>query len=206
MVSENLSRITHMDIVRFREAQAAGDQDGMKAFFDRIEPIIRMVAKRCAETGDVPDMAQRVRLQFLRTLDSYDPKDSSIFSWIYSIAHHIRVDLYRRSIRRDRGRIDSEVDSEQLLDHRRNNPLDLASLHERSELFEKAVEMTSEQCTRNQYAAYLLTEILGVPSKVARELLHLEEGAFATAKFEFKKHLRINAQLVGLDADRGPLR
>jgi RNA polymerase sigma-70 factor (ECF subfamily) len=80
-----------------------GDTAAASALIDRLSPrLYRFFAAQLDSRADADDLLQETWLRIHKVRHTYRPGEPAL-PWFYSIARHIRVDHYRKSIRASTG-------------------------------------------------------------------------------------------------------
>lgn len=96
------------------------DRQALATIYDEYHPLIyRYVARQVEDMETARDLTAEVFKRFLNALDSGQGPESSLSSWLYTSAHNLIVDHYRR--RQFRGHLPLP---EQMADSRSNTALE----------------------------------------------------------------------------------
>lgn len=77
-----------------------GDSDAMAALYDAyVDRIYRYILYRVDNTDVARDLTSEVFLRLVRSLHSFQPRETPLLSWLYRVAHARVVDYYRRNDR-----------------------------------------------------------------------------------------------------------
>jgi RNA polymerase sigma-70 factor (ECF subfamily) len=83
------------------ERTARGDQAAFSALYDRLSgPLFSLVLKMLGDAAEAEDALQEICLQIWRRASSYDPEQSSVFSWAVLLARGKAIDRLRARGRR----------------------------------------------------------------------------------------------------------
>ena len=99
--TQELNWINDADGAALLRRIAAGDQDELRALYDRYGPVLFGLAYRTL--GDrqlAEDCVQEVFVTAWRSADRYDPRRASVSTWLFAIARNKTVDALRRRSRR----------------------------------------------------------------------------------------------------------
>ncbi len=77
-----------------------GDGDAFTQLYDTyVERIYRHISYRVKHLADVEDLTQEVFLRAWRAIQGYRYEEKPFLSWLYTIAHNLVVDYYRKKER-----------------------------------------------------------------------------------------------------------
>jgi RNA polymerase sigma-70 factor (ECF subfamily) len=149
-----------------------GDQSAFSALYDRLSgPLYSLALKMLGDAGDAQDALQDVFLQIWSRAGTYDPEQSSVFSWTVLLTRSRVIDRLRARGRRLRVVVASTDDKE--------NRTDVADA--------STIESAADTADKNDEAARVRFVLNNLPSE-QREAIEL-------AFFEHLTHHEIAAQL-----------
>lgn len=74
-----------------------GDRQAFRALFDLLAPRLKAFLRRLGSTDQAAeDLVQEVMLTVWRKAASFDRRQSSVSTWVFTIARNRRIDLIRR--------------------------------------------------------------------------------------------------------------
>lgn len=158
------------------EAARSGDRDALEALVQRYEPhVYRLGMTMCHNEEDARDVLQDTLLAMARSLTTFRG-DSSLSTWLYTIAHHACAKRRRRRVSAPR----QIVSLESLDGADRNrlastapNPEVAAVTHEQRAALEAAIRSLEPA----QRVVLLLRDVEGLSAPEAAEVLGLSVAA-----------------------------
>jgi RNA polymerase sigma-70 factor (ECF subfamily) len=77
-----------------------GDSDAMAALYDAyVDRIYRYILYRVENVDSARDLTSEVFLRLVRSLHSFQPRETPLLGWLYRVAHARVIDHYRRNDR-----------------------------------------------------------------------------------------------------------
>ncbi len=150
---------------------AQGDQLAFSALYDRLSgPLYSLGCKMLDDAAEAEDALQEVCLQIWRRAATYDPKQSSVFSWAVLLARSRIIDRLRARGRRLR--VITPTEAEQ-------SPVETAEA--------STAESTAETIQRNEEAVRVRSVLGSLPAE--------QRQAIEMAFFSELTHREIAAQL-----------
>jgi len=119
-----------------------GDPEAFTALYESYQPVIyRYLFYRVDDPACAEDLTAEVFVRMVEHIDRFNPQGQTILAWLYTIAHNLLTDHYRRS-----GKT-TELPAEELLGSDENaNPARIAESHlTQAELRAALQELTEEQ-------------------------------------------------------------
>lgn len=171
-----------------------GDQRAFGQLYDRLsKPVYSLAVRMLGDSSEAQDALQEVFLQIWRRARSYDPEQSSVFSWAVLMTRSRVIDRLRGRDRRLRVIVastdDEQTDAEGASASQEQNAADTASRNEeamraRSSLKRlpaeqrQAIELAFFNDLTHQEIATQLGQPLGtIKARIRRGLLKLKEQA-----------------------------
>src|SRR5881227_1970742 len=147
-----------------------GDQSAFSALYDRLSrPLYSLALRMLGDAGDAQDALQDVFLQIWSRAATYDPEQSSVFSWTVLLTLSRVIDRLRARGRRSRVVVASTEDT----------PTGAADA--------STVESAADTVEKNDEAARVRYVLTNLPSE--------QREAIEMAFFEHLSHHEIAAQL-----------
>ena len=88
-----MSEIDHRLIQRAQQ----GNQEALAMIYDSFYPaIFRYIYYRVSDQDCAEDLAAEVFVRMLERIDHYELRGRPFLAWLYTIAHHLVVDHYRK--------------------------------------------------------------------------------------------------------------
>lgn len=82
---------------------AAGEEQAVAALYDAFGGVLYGYGvRRLGDPQLAEELVQRVMTRLWRTSGRYDPRRSSVRTWVFTIARNVAVDLYRSQPRAER--------------------------------------------------------------------------------------------------------
>ncbi len=151
------------------ERVAQGDQSAFTDLYDRLQrPLFSMILQMLGDPAEAEDALQEATLQIWRRAGSYDPAQSSVFSWAVMLTRSRVIDRLRARGRRARLISDAELEEE--------GAANLAS----------EAENAAESLTRSDEAARARAALIKLPRD--------QRQAIELAFFSDMTHLQIAEQ------------
>ena len=134
-----------------------GDQSAFSALYDRLSgPLYSLAVKMLGDAGDAQDALQDVFLQIWSRAATYDPEQSSVFSWTVLLTRSRVIDRLRARGRRSRVVVGSIDDKE--------NHTDVADA--------STIESAADTANKNDEAARMRSVLNNLPTE-QREAIEL---------------------------------
>src|SRR5713101_770306 len=134
-----------------------GDQSAFIALYDRLSgPLYSLAVKMLGDAGDAQDALQDVFLQIWSRAATYDPEQSSVFSWTVLLTRSRVIDRLRARGRRSRVVVGSIDDKE--------NHTDVADA--------STIESAADTANKNDEAARMRSVLNNLPTE-QREAIEL---------------------------------
>lgn len=77
----------------------AADRTAAEALAERLYPLLYRFYASLGDSGQAGDLAQECWIRIHRARHSYRPPEP-VLPWVFAIARHTRIDLFRRQMRR----------------------------------------------------------------------------------------------------------
>lgn len=154
-------------MLRYKE----GDLEAFEILLERYQqPLFTFVLRFCNDYHQAEDLVQEVFLRLIKSAKSYEPK-AKFSTYIYTFAHNICVDNFRRGKKRKTTSLSQPIDVEQELtledtvkDERANPEKDY-----RQKSLEKALQEAVSELPEEQREVFLLREQMNLPfEEIAR--------------------------------------
>src|SRR5437016_6544226 len=146
-----------------------GDQSACSALYDRLSrPLYSLALRMLGDAGDAQDALQDVFLQIWSRAATYDPEQSSVFSWTVLLTRSRVIDRLRARGRRSRVVVTSTEDAPTAADA-------------------STVESAADTAEKNDEAARVRYVLNNLPSE--------QREAIEMAFFEHLSHHEIAARL-----------
>lgn len=154
-------------MLRYKE----GDLEAFEILLERYQqPLFTFVFRFCNDYHQSEDLVQEVFLRLIKSAKTYEPK-AKFSTYIYTFAHNICVDHFRRGKKRKTVSLSQPIDVEQDLtiedtvkDERANPEKDY-----RQKSLEKALQEAVSQLPEEQREVFLLREQMNLPfEEIAR--------------------------------------
>src|SRR4029078_7831811 len=108
-MAEEAAQIADREMV---ERIGRGDQSAFSALYDRLSrPLYSLALRMLGDAGDAQDALQDVFLQIWSRAGTYDPEQSSVFSWTVLLTRSRVIDRLRARGRRSRVVVASTEDA-----------------------------------------------------------------------------------------------
>src|SRR5262245_46987253 len=154
-------------MLRYKE----GDLEAFEILLERYQqPLFTFVFRFCNDYHQAEDLVQEVFLRLIKSAKTYEPK-AKFSTYIYTFAHNICVDNFRRSKKRKTTSLSQPIDVEQELtfedtvkDERANPEKEY-----RQRSLEKALQEAVSELPEQQREVFLLREQMNLPfDEIAR--------------------------------------
>ena len=154
-------------MLRYKE----GDLEAFEILLERYQqPLFNFVLRFCNDYHQAEDLVQEVFLRLIKSAKSYEPK-AKFSTYIYTFAHNICIDNFRRGKKRKTTSLSQPIDVEQELtledtvkDERANPEKDY-----RQKTLEKALQEAVSELPEEQREVFLLREQMNLPfEEIAR--------------------------------------
>jgi RNA polymerase sigma-70 factor (ECF subfamily) len=154
-------------MLRYKE----GDLEAFEILLERYQqPLFTFVLRFCNDYHQAEDLVQEVFLRLIKSAKTYEPK-AKFSTYIYTFAHNICVDNFRRGKKRKTTSLSQPIDVEQDLtledtvkDERANPEKDY-----RQKSLEKALQEAVAELPEEQREVFLLREQMNLPfDEIAR--------------------------------------
>lgn len=154
-------------MLRYKE----GDLEAFEILLERYQqPLFTFVLRFCNDYHQAEDLVQEVFLRLIKSAKNYEPK-AKFSTYIYTFAHNICVDNFRRGKKRKTTSLSQPIDVEQELtledtvkDERANPEKDY-----RQKSLEKALQEAVSELPEEQREVFLLREQMNLPfDEIAR--------------------------------------
>jgi RNA polymerase sigma-70 factor, ECF subfamily len=154
-------------MLRYKE----GDLEAFEILLERYQqPLFSFVLRFCNDYHQAEDLVQEVFLRLIKSAKTYEPK-AKFSTYIYTFAHNICVDNFRRGKKRKTTSLSQPIDVEQELtledtvkDDRANPEKDY-----RQKSLEKALQEAVSELPEEQREVFLLREQMNLPfEEIAR--------------------------------------
>jgi RNA polymerase sigma-70 factor (ECF subfamily) len=154
-------------MLRYKE----GDLEAFEILLERYQqPLFSFVLRFCNDYHQAEDLVQEVFLRLIKSAKTYEPK-AKFSTYIYTFAHNICVDNFRRGKKRKTTSLSQPIDVEQELtledtvkDERANPEKDY-----RQKSLEKALQEAVAELPEEQREVFLLREQMNLPfEEIAR--------------------------------------
>lgn len=148
-------------MLRYKE----GDLEAFEILLERYQqPLFTFVFRFCNDYHQAEDLVQEVFLRLIKSAKTYEPK-AKFSTYIYTFAHNICVDNFRRSKKRKTTSLSQPIDVEQELtfedtvkDERANPEKEY-----RQRSLEKALQEAVSELPEEQREVFLLREQMNLP-------------------------------------------
>jgi RNA polymerase sigma-70 factor, ECF subfamily len=154
-------------MLRYKE----GDLEAFEILLERYQqPLFTFVLRFCNDYHQAEDLVQEVFLRLIKSAKTYEPK-AKFSTYIYTFAHNICIDNFRRGKKRKTTSLSQPIDVEQELtiedtvkDERANPEKDY-----RQKTLEKALQEAVSELPEEQREVFLLREQMNLPfEEIAR--------------------------------------
>ena len=154
-------------MLRYKE----GDLEAFEILLERYQqPLFNFVLRFCNNYQQAEDLVQEVFLRLIKSAKTYEPK-AKFSTYIYTFAHNICVDNFRRGKKRKTTSLSQPLDVEQELtledtvkDERANPEKEY-----RQRTLEKALQEAVSELPEEQREVFLLREQMNLPfEEIAR--------------------------------------
>jgi RNA polymerase sigma-70 factor, ECF subfamily len=154
-------------MLRYKE----GDLEAFEILLERYQqPLFTFVLRFCNDYHQAEDLVQEVFLRLIKSAKSYEPK-AKFSTYIYTFAHNICIDHFRRGKKRKTTSLSQPIDVEQELtiedtvkDEHANPEKDY-----RQKTLEKALQEAVSELPEEQREVFLLREQMNLPfEEIAR--------------------------------------
>jgi RNA polymerase sigma-70 factor, ECF subfamily len=154
-------------MLRYKE----GDLEAFEILLERYQqPLFTFVLRFCNDYHQAEDLVQEVFLRLIKSAKTYEPK-AKFSTYIYTFAHNICIDNFRRGKKRKTTSLSQAIDVEQDLtiedtvkDERANPEKDY-----RQKTLEKALQEAVSELPEEQREVFLLREQMNLPfEEIAR--------------------------------------
>jgi len=154
-------------MLRYKE----GDLEAFEILLERYQqPLFTFVLRFCNDYHQAEDLVQEVFLRLIKSAKTYEPK-AKFSTYIYTFAHNICIDNFRRGKKRKTTSLSQPIDVEQELtledtvkDERANPEKDY-----RQKSLEKALQEAVAELPEEQREVFLLREQMSLPfEEIAR--------------------------------------
>jgi RNA polymerase sigma-70 factor (ECF subfamily) len=154
-------------MLRYKE----GDLEAFEILLERYQqPLFSFVLRFCNDYHQAEDLVQEVFLRLIKSAKTYEPK-AKFSTYIYTFAHNICVDNFRRGKKRKTTSLSQPIDAEQELtiedtvkDERANPEKEY-----RQRSLEKALQEAVSELPEEQREVFLLREQMNLPfEEIAR--------------------------------------
>jgi len=154
-------------MLRYKE----GDLEAFEILLERYQqPLFTFVFRFCNDYHQSEDLVQEVFLRLIKSAKSYEPK-AKFSTYIYTFAHNICVDHFRRGKKRKTVSLSQPIDIEQDLTLEDTVKDDRANPEKeyRQKSLEKALQEAVSQLPEEQREVFLLREQMNLPfEEIAR--------------------------------------
>jgi RNA polymerase sigma-70 factor, ECF subfamily len=154
-------------MLRYKE----GDLEAFEILLERYQqPLFTFVLRFCNDYHQAEDLVQEVFLRLIKSAKTYEPK-AKFSTYIYTFAHNICIDNFRRGKKRKTTSLSQPIDVEQELtfedtvkDERANPEKEY-----RQRTLEKALQEAVSELPEEQREVFLLREQMNLPfEEIAR--------------------------------------
>ena len=154
-------------MLRYKE----GDLEAFEILLERYQqPLFSFVLRFCNDYHQAEDLVQEVFMRLIKSAKTYEPK-AKFSTYIYTFAHNICIDNYRRGKKRKTTSLSQPIDAEQELtfedtvkDERANPEKEY-----RQKSLEKALQEAVSELPEEQREVFLLREQMNLPfEEIAR--------------------------------------
>ncbi|MCI0444809.1 RNA polymerase sigma factor [bacterium] len=154
-------------MLRYKE----GDLEAFEILLERYQqPLFSFVLRFCNDYHQAEDLVQEVFLRLIKSAKTYEPK-AKFSTYIYTFAHNICIDNFRRGKKRKTTSLSQPIDAEQELtfedtvkDERANPEKEY-----RQRSLEKALQEAVSELPEEQREVFLLREQMNLPfEEIAR--------------------------------------
>jgi RNA polymerase sigma-70 factor, ECF subfamily len=154
-------------MLRYKE----GDLEAFEILLERYQqPLFTFVLRFCNDYHQAEDLVQEVFLRLIKSAKTYEPK-AKFSTYIYTFAHNICIDNFRRGKKRKTTSLSQPIDAEQELTFEdtvkdeRSNP----EKEYRQRSLEKALQEAVSELPEEQREVFLLREQMNLPfEEIAR--------------------------------------
>jgi RNA polymerase sigma-70 factor, ECF subfamily len=154
-------------MLRYKE----GDLEAFEILLERYQqPLFSFVLRFCNDYHQAEDLVQEVFLRLIKSAKTYEPK-AKFSTYIYTFAHNICIDNFRRGKKRKTTSLSQPIDAEQELTFEdtvkdeRSNP----EKEYRQRSLEKALQEAVSELPEEQREVFLLREQMNLPfEEIAR--------------------------------------
>jgi RNA polymerase sigma-70 factor (ECF subfamily) len=154
-------------MLRYKE----GDLEAFEILLERYQqPLFSFVLRFCNDYHQAEDLVQEVFLRLIKSAKTYEPK-AKFSTYIYTFAHNICIDNFRRGKKRKTTSLSQPIDAEQELTFEdtvkdeRPNP----EKEYRQKSLEKALQEAVSELPEEQREVFLLREQMNLPfEEIAR--------------------------------------
>jgi RNA polymerase sigma-70 factor (ECF subfamily) len=162
-----------------RQAQQ-GNQEALATIYDSFYPaIFRYIYYRISDQECAEDMAAEVFVRMLENIGHYEVRSHSFLAWLYTIAHHLVVDYYRKQ---------AEVNVMPLEESRvmsdSYHPAQIVEHHASQECLAKALTHLTEDQRQVVLLKFIeeydISEVAAIMGKQERAIRSLQHRALAT--------------------------
>ena len=148
-------------MLRYKE----GDLEAFEILLERYQqPLFSFVLRFCNDYHQAEDLVQEVFLRIIKSAKTYEPK-AKFSTYIYTFAHNICIDNFRRGKKRKTTSLSQPIDAEQELtiedtvkDERANPEKEY-----RQKSLEKALQEAVSELPEEQREVFLLREQMNLP-------------------------------------------
>jgi RNA polymerase sigma-70 factor, ECF subfamily len=154
-------------MLRYKE----GDLEAFEILLERYQqPLFTFVFRFCNDYHQAEDLVQEVFLRLIKSAKTYEPK-AKFSTYIYTFAHNICVDNFRRSKKRKTTSLSQPIDVEQELTFEDTVKDEHANPEKeyRQRTLEKALQEAVSELPEEQREVFLLREQMNLPfEEIAR--------------------------------------
>ena len=158
-----------------------GDELAFTSLLGRhLGPVHSYLARMTASSTEAEDLAQETFLRIWRKADSYRPGKVRASTWIYTIAHNLFVDAYRKN---------REITNAETLEIEDQNadPAHAYTNLKQLQRLQTAIAALPDQ----QRSALLLCQVQGFSNIEAAQIMHITSRALESLLARARRSLRI---------------
>ena len=168
----------------------AKDERAFEKLVKRYEKRIYMIAYNILRNEeDAYDATQNVFLKVYKYIDNFR-ETASLYTWIYKIAYHVSIDIYRKRKKGSSVEYSEFIKSEGVTAHDLHHKVaDPSAFVENNELT-KTIESALEKISESHRTVIVLREIEGLSYAEIAEILDVSKGTVMSRLH----HARLNLQ------------
>jgi RNA polymerase sigma-70 factor (ECF subfamily) len=165
-----------------------GDRQAFAALYEQYQPVIyryfyfRLDDAQCAE-----ELTGEVFVRMVQNIRSYRSPRQPFLAWLYTIAHHLCIDFYRKTAQAKVAPLDEALPSAEI------SPAEALDLHLRAECLKKLLRYLTEE----QQFVILTRFFEERSSQEIAQLMHKPEGAVKALQHRALAALRRAMEKVG---------